>query len=77
MTYQVPIKVVSSLPIIKSGYIGQPRYSLFKKVDGRWFQIRTTSYIAEMACRVWADFVALNPKIYSIRRSQFDYNEAR
>lgn len=79
MVYQVPARqnVQSSLPLIKSGYVGVPRYSLFKKVDGRWFQIRTTSYIAEMACRVWADFIASNPKVYSIRKASFDYNEAR
>lgn len=76
-THQMPSKAVCSLPIVKSGYLGSPRYSLFKKVDGRWNQIRTVSYVPEMACRLWADFIALNPKVYSIRRASFDYNQAR
>lgn len=78
MVYQVPATVVSSLPVIHGfGYVPKQRYSLFKKIDGRWFQVRTATHTAEMACKVWADFVAANPISYSIRKANFDCNEAR
>lgn len=78
MVYRIPSTVVSSLPLpVLSSYEPKQHYSLFKKVDGRWFQIRTATHTAEMACRVWADFVAANPLSYSIRRAAFVLHEAR
>ena len=73
----MPATVISSLPIPQQIYQGSPRFSLFKKIDNRWHQIRTVSYAPEMACHVWAEFVSLNPKLYSIRKASFDYNEAK
>lgn len=77
MVYKVPATVVSSLPIPMVTYEPKQHYSLFKKVDNRWFQVRTATHTAEMACRVWAEFVAKNPISYSIRKASFVMNEAR
>jgi len=77
MVNKMPATVVSSLPIPMTSYEPKQRYSLFKKIDGRWYQVRTATWEAEMACKVWADFVAHNPISYSIRRASFVCDEAR
>lgn len=78
MTHRMrAIGFTASLPIVMIGYQSKPVYSLFKKIDGKWYQVRTATHSAEMACRVWAEFVARNPISYSIRKASFVMNEAR
>lgn len=72
----MPAKVVSSLPILPIIYQDREFYSLFKKIDNRWFQVRVQSYPVMTAIKVWADFIT-DAKTYSIRKARFDYNEAR
>jgi hypothetical protein len=64
-----------SLPLPKHKNENKIFYSLFKLVNGRWFQMRVISYPAEFAVKVWGDLVVHNPQTYSIRKAAFHYNE--
>lgn len=74
-TFRLPSKAIASLPIPKTVYEPKPLYSLYKNIDGRWFQVRVNGYPIECAARIWGDFVVRNPTSFSIRRAQFDYNQ--
>lgn len=68
---------VSYLPIPKTSYEPKPFYSLFKKIDGRWFQVRCVAYAPEYAAKVWGEFIVRNPYNYSIRKAVINLNEAQ
>ncbi len=78
MVFQVPSEVISSLPIpMMSTREYKPRYSLFKRIDNHWFQVRVQTHTIECAYHVWIEFILNKPSEYSIRRASFDCNEAK
>lgn len=53
-------------------------YSLFVKTGpGQYKRIVTTSFKAKIAAYVWADAIAANPFMYSLRPIRIECNEAK
>ena len=52
-------------------------YSLYQKIGSRWIRVRTTSFTASVALRVWCNDITANPKKYSVRPINPDYLEAK
>lgn len=67
LDFEVHGKVIRIRPFNKPVIEVPALYSLYTRNGKRWKRCRTTSFPASIALRIWANEIASNPKMYSIR----------